>query len=158
MKSERKKGYVRIHDSSKSRSKQNTSYRCGENVLKWNKLHLLLPLNTSIQLDQHNLALALHVCGYDIKHNKWCLRNLEGLVMCVEVYYKKKKTCLPIFSHKPIKHSSPLFITIVVHLHIWLSLFIQSNKSNVLSLGIKPLTLDLLVPWFTRWPAIQYVI
>lgn len=60
---------------------------CEENVLKRNKLHLLLPLNTSIQLDQHHLALALH----DIKHNKWCLRNLEGLFMYVEVYYKKKK-------------------------------------------------------------------
>ncbi len=40
-----------------------------------NKLHLHLPLNTSVQLDQHQLVLALCVCWYDIKHSKRCLRN-----------------------------------------------------------------------------------
>jgi len=59
----------RCEETSKSRSKQDTSFGLEENVLKQNKLHLL-PLNTSVQLDQQHLALALHVCWYDIKYSK----------------------------------------------------------------------------------------
>lgn len=83
-----------------------------------------MPLNTSVQLNQHQLVLALCVCWYDIKHSKRSLRNgkmlkyvYRVLVYEVEVYYIKDTEYFLIKpSQFPILHNH------LVHLHIWLLL------------------------------------